>query len=288
MYHVDAFTDFAPGSFRKAKSGTRRPASAGGRVADRLFSGNPAGVVVLERPLPPRLMQAIAAENNLSETAFVVQGRSSFAIRWFTPETEVDLCGHATLASAHVLFEHLRHPSDRVAFRSRRSGLLTAARDGDEIVLDFPADRIHRTQVTPKLAEALGRRPVEAWRGRTDLLCLFRSQKDIERIKPDFGLLQKVRARGVIVTAPGSSVDFVSRFFGPRVGVPEDPVTGSAHTTLTAFWARRLGKTTMHALQLSKRGGRLRCTLDGDRVKIAGKAKTYLVGDIELDGKGVK
>ena len=261
LYHVDAFTD-------------------------RLFAGNPAGVMVLERPLPARLMQAIAAENNLSETAFVVRRRGTFAIRWFTPETEVDLCGHATLASAHVLFQHLRHPSDRVVFCSRKSGLLTAERDGNSIVLDFPADRIQRAPATPLLAKALGRRPVEAWRGKTDLLCLFRLQKDIERMKPDMQALSRLGARGVIVTAPGASVDFVSRFFGPRVGVPEDPVTGSAHTTLTVFWAHRLGKTRLQALQLSKRGGRLGCTLEGGRVKIAGKAKTFLVGDIELNDGG--
>jgi PhzF family phenazine biosynthesis protein len=258
LYHVDAFTD-------------------------RLFSGNPAGVVVLKRPLPPRLMQAVAAENNLSETAFVVPGRNGYAIRWFTPETEVDLCGHATLASAHVLFNHLGHPSGTISFGTRQSGVLLAAREGDRIVLDFPADRIRRAPLTPSLAGALGRRPLEAWRGRTDLLCLFRSQNDIEGLRPDMRALSGVRARGVIATAPGRSADFVSRFFGPRVGVPEDPVTGSAHTTLAVFWARRLGKTVMEAAQLSKRGGRLRCALAGDRVRIAGRARTYLVGDIDLE-----
>jgi len=262
LYHVDAFTD-------------------------ELFSGNPAGVMVLERWLPARLMQALAAENNMSETAFIVPGRKDYAIRWFTPATEVDLCGHATLASAHVLFNHLGHPSDRIAFRSRRSGILTAERRGEKIVLDFPADKLRRAPTPPGLIKALGRRPVEVWRGKTDLLCLFRSQRDIESMRPDFQRLAKVRARGMIVTAPGASVDFVSRFFGPAVGVPEDPVTGSAHTTLTVFWAQRLGKMEMEAAQLSKRGGWLRCTLAGDRVKIAGRARTYLVGDIELDGEGV-
>ena len=261
LYHVDAFTD-------------------------RLFSGNPAGVMVLPRPLPARLMQAIAAENNMSETAFVVPGRNGCAIRWFTPLTEVDLCGHATLASAHVLFWHLGHPSDRVVFHTRKSGALTATRANDLIVLDFPADRLRRAPVTPVLAAGLGRRPGEAWRGKTDILCLFRSQKDIEGLRPDMQALSKVRARGVIATAPGRSADFVSRFFGPRVGVPEDPVTGSAHTTLAVFWAPRLGKTVMEAAQLSKRGGRLRCTLDGGRVKLAGKARTYLVGEIDLEGGG--
>lgn len=263
LYHVDAF-------------------------ADRLFSGNPAGVVVLERPLPARLMQAVAAENNMSETAFVVPGRNGYAIRWFTPATEVDLCGHATLASAHVLFSHLGHPSGTILFRTRKSGTLTASRENDLIVLDFPADRLRRAPVAPLLTAGLGRRPDEAWRGKTDILCLFRSQKDIEGLRPDMQALSKVRARGVIATAPGRSADFVSRFFGPQVGVPEDPVTGSAHTTLAAFWAPRLGRNTLSALQLSKRGGRLRCTLDGGRVKLAGKARTYLVGDIDLEDGGAR
>jgi PhzF family phenazine biosynthesis protein len=200
----------------------------------------------------------------------------------------VDLCGHATLASAHVLFEQLGHPSDRIVFRSRRSGVLTATRKGGEIVLDFPADKLRMVAAPAGLVKALGRRPKEVWRGRTDLLCLFGSQGDIERMRPDFPTLAKIRARGVMVTAKGQRTDFVSRFFGPRVGVPEDPVTGSAHTTLTVFWARRLGKTKLRALQLSRRGGRLGCTLVGDRVWIAGKAKTFLVGTIELDGVGVK
>jgi PhzF family phenazine biosynthesis protein len=282
LYHVDAFTDFAPDKPREAKSGTRPPAPAGGRVTDRLFSGNPAGVVVLDRWLPDRLMQSIAAENNMSETAFVVPEGRGFSIRWFTPLTEVALCGHATLASAHVLFNHLGHASETISFRTRRSGVLKASREGDRIVLDFPADKLRKAPAPAGLSRALGRKPVGTWRGRTDLLCLFRSPKDIEGLRPDFAALSDVRTRGVIATAPGRSVDFVSRFFGPAVGVPEDPVTGSAHTTLAVFWAPRLGKTVMEAAQLSKRGGRLRCTLDGRRVKIAGTARTYLVGDIDL------
>jgi predicted PhzF superfamily epimerase YddE/YHI9 len=254
--------------------------------ADRLFGGNPAAVCPLDSWLPDETMQKIAAENNLAETAFYVRAGGGFHIRWFTPTVEVDLCGHATLASAHVLCWHLGHPSDRVVFHTRKSGALTANRANDLIVLDFPADRLRRAPVTPVLAAGLGRRPGEAWRGKTDILCLFRSQKDIEGLRPDMQALSKVRARGVIATAPGHSADFVSRFFGPRVGVPEDPVTGSAHTTLAVFWAPRLGKTEMEATQLSKRGGRLRCTLDGGRVKLAGKARTYLVGEIDLEGGG--
>jgi predicted PhzF superfamily epimerase YddE/YHI9 len=258
LYHVDAFTD-------------------------TLFAGNPAGVVLSDRWLQDGLMQAVAAENNMSETAFVVPEGDGYAIRWFTPKTEVELCGHATLAAAHVLYTHMGHRPGRIGFRSLRSGVLAAERDGDEIVLDFPADKVRQTPVTPALAKGLGRSPPEVWRGKTDLLCFFRSQKDVEKIVPDFPALAKVRARGVIATAEGDKVDFVSRFFGPRVGVPEDPVTGSAHTTLAVFWARRLGKTELEAAQLSKRGGRLRCRLDGDRVRISGKARTYLVGDIELE-----
>ncbi|MBM4248938.1 MAG: PhzF family phenazine biosynthesis protein [Euryarchaeota archaeon] len=214
LYQVDAFTD-------------------------RLFSGNPAGVVLSDGWLPDRLMQAIAAENNLSETAFVVPEGQGFGLRWFTPVTEVDLCGHATLASAHVLFNHEGRSSDRIDFLSPRSGTLTAMRQGEAIVLDFPADRLREQPAPPGLARALGRRPLETWRGRTDLLCLFGTQSDIAGLRPDMGLLAKVRARGVMVTAKGDQTDIVSRFFGPRVGVPEDPVTGSAHTTLAVFWAPR-------------------------------------------------
>ncbi len=262
------------------------PGPAGGGVTDRLFSGNPAGVMVLERALPARLMQAIAAENNMSETAFVVPEGDDFAIRWFTPSTEVALCGHATLASAHVLFNHLGHASGRLVFHTRKSGDLVATRENDLVVLDFPADKPRRIEEPPGLAASLGRRPLEVWKGRTDILCLFRSQTDIERMRPDLHALAKIRARGVMATARGLRADFVSRFFGPRVGVPEDPVTGSAHTTLAVFWAPRLGKTVMEAAQLSRRGGRLRCTLEGGRVKIAGKARTYLVGELELDYGG--
>jgi predicted PhzF superfamily epimerase YddE/YHI9 len=249
---------------------------------DELFHGNPAGVCVLDRWPDDELMLNIAAENNLSETAFVVPSDEDFGIRWFTPKVEVDLCGHATMASAHVLFTHLGFARDEIRFHSRSSGVLKASRDGDGIVLDFPADTIRKVPAQKTLIEGLRRKPIETYRGKTKIMAIFRSERDIERMDPDFQKLVKVRASGVIVTAKGDTVDFVSRYFGPRVGVPEDPVTGSAHTLLTPYWARRLGKTELAAIQLSKRGGSLRCTLSGDRVKISGMATTYMVGEIKL------
>jgi len=203
--------------------------------------------------------------------------------RWFTPKIEVDLCGHATLASAHVLFTHLGYAGDEIRFLSRYSGMLKAFRDKEGIMLDFPAETVRKVPLPKSLAEGLRQRPIETYRGKTKILAVFKSEKDIERMAPDFHKLIKVRTSGVIVTAKGDTVDFVSRYFGPWVGVPEDPVTGSAHTILTPYWARKLGKTELVAIQLSKRRGRLRCLLSGNRVKITGKATTYLVGEMMLD-----
>lgn len=250
---------------------------------DRLFHGNPAGVCVLDRWPDDDLMLNIAAENNLSETAFVVPSGEDFAIRWFTPKVEVDLCGHGTLASAHVLFKHLGYARNEIRFINRRSGVLRASRDKDRIVLDFPTYTVRKVPTPKALVEGLRRKPIETYRGKTTIMAIFPSERDIERMAPDFQKLVKVRATGVIVTARGDKVDFVSRYFGPWVGVPEDPVTGVAHTFLTPYWARKLGKVELEALQLSKRQGRLKCTLSGNRVKIAGLATTYMVGEVNID-----
>jgi PhzF family phenazine biosynthesis protein len=248
---------------------------------DRLFCGNPAAVCPLSEWLPDETMQAIAAENNLSETAFSVPTAEGFHIRWFTPVSEVDLCGHATLATAHVLFQHEDYRGDVIRFSSR-SGLLKVTRDGDHLVLDFPVDTFQAVSIPHEIIHGLGRVPAEVYQGKTDYLLVYPQQSDIENLTPDFGLLGKAQARGLIVTAPGDEADFVSRFFAPAVGINEDPVTGSAHTTLTPYWTARLGKTELTAMQLSKRRGWLKCKLAGDRVLIAGQAMTYLVGTIEV------
>jgi PhzF family phenazine biosynthesis protein len=250
--------------------------------ADRLFGGNPAAVCPLPAWLPDELMQQIAAENNLAETAFYVRTEGGgYAIRWFTPAVEVDLCGHATLASAFVVFQCDGHEADVVEFTSK-SGRLTVRRDGDLLVLDFPADRVEPVTVPQLLIDALGREPTEAYKGKTDYLIVYGAEDQVAGLAPDFGDLAMVPARGIIVTAPGRHVDFVSRFFAPQVGIPEDPVTGSAHTTLTPYWSARLGKADLIAMQLSKRQGRLRCRMAGDRVEIAGKAVPYLTGTITV------
>lgn len=247
--------------------------------AEQLFKGNPAAVVPLESWLDDELMQAIAFENNLSETAFFVPSRLGFEIRWFTPKAEVKLCGHATLASAHVIFEEAHYPKDEITFGSK-SGLLKVKKAGDLLQLDFPADTINPVDAPNLIIKALGKLPVACYKGKTDYLLLYETEKEIREMNPSFSNLAKTDARGIIVTAPGDQVDFVSRFFAPAVGVNEDPVTGSAHTSLTPFWAKKLCKTEFVAHQLSQRGGELICTLQNDRVLIAGKAKTYLRGEI--------
>lgn len=248
---------------------------------DRLFGGNPAGVCPLDKWLPDDTMQKIAMENNVSETAFFVRNNNGFHIRWFTPTVEVNLCGHATLASAHVIFNHLGYNDEKVVFESK-SGTLKVRREGEMLVLDFPANMPARTALPDDFVKALNITPIQCFRGKEDYLLLYKSQQEIEALYPDFRYLEKVDARAVIVTAPAEKADFVSRFFAPRVGVDEDPVTGSAHTVLIPFWAEKLGKTEMKALQLSRRGGTLFCRLRGDRVDIGGKAVTFLKGEISL------
>lgn len=249
--------------------------------AASLFKGNPAAVVPLTEWLPDETMQQIAAENNLSETAFFIPESDHFHIRWFTPKAEVKLCGHATLATAHILFNELDFQGDLIAFNSK-SGILTVKKVEDKLQLDFPTDFAQPVEPIPVFAEAFGTHPLATFKGRTDYLLLFDSEETIQKFQPDISLLLSTNARGIMVTAKGNEVDFVSRFFAPAVGVNEDPVTGSAHTTLIPFWAGRLNKTEMTALQLSARGGQLWCTLSNDRVLIAGKAVTYLRGEIEV------
>ncbi len=249
--------------------------------ASGLFKGNPAAVIPLNEWLPDEMLQQIAAENNLSETAFFIPEGDHYHIRWFTPKSEVALCGHATLATAHILFHELNFQGEQIAFKSK-SGILTVRKSGDKLQLDFPADRIQIADPVPAFFEAFENQPCETWKGRTDYLLLFESEEIIRNMKPNFHLLKQTDARGIIVTAKGKTVDFVSRFFAPGVGIDEDPVTGSAHTTLVPFWSVRLNKTELTALQLSERGGQLWCTLSGERVLIAGQAVTYLRGEIEV------
>jgi PhzF family phenazine biosynthesis protein len=249
--------------------------------ASKLFEGNPAAVCPLDEWLPDETMQAIAAENNLSETAFFVPAGAAFQIRWFTPLCEVDLCGHATLATAYALFNILGYKEDRIQFDSR-SGMLVVIRDNDRLVMDFPAQPPVPCDIQEEIVEAFNLSPVECLKSE-DLLVVFEREKDIESASPDFEMLKKLDSRGVIITAPSSRYDFVARFFAPRYGIPEDPVTGSAYTQLAPYWASRTGLTKFRAKQLSARGGELRCELLGDRVFIAGKAVKFLEGKIEID-----
>ena len=247
----------------------------------RLFGGNPAAVVLLDAWLPDRVLADIAAENNLAETAFVIPRADVSPLRWFTPAVEVDLCGHATLAAADVLFRY-RFPSlARLAF-STRSGELVVTREGRLLKMDFPARPGQPVAVTDALAAALGAQPLEAYLAR-DLLAIFGSESDVRSLRPDFARVAALDAFAVIVSAPGDTVDFVSRFFAPGAGIPEDPVTGSSHCTLTPYWAARLNKNKLMAKQLSARGGDLLCELRGERVVIAGEAVEYLRGEIETE-----
>lgn len=247
--------------------------------ADAVFSGNPAAVVPLAEWLPDSMMQNIALENNLSETAFFVDEPEGLRIRWFTPAAEVRLCGHATLASAHILFNHLGFTGDVISFNSL-SGVLKVERSEGLLWLDFPASKLTRVEIPKNLQKAVGAEPLECWRGRDDFMLIFENEETIRSISPDFAAILESECRGLIVTAPGDEADFVSRFFAPRVGVNEDPVTGSAHTMLIPYWSEKLGKPEMRARQVSKRGGSLHCVALGHRVKIGGKAVTYFEGRI--------
>ena len=248
-----------------------------------VFGGNPAAVCILDTWLPDPMMQQIAMENNLSETAFLVRSGDVYEIRWFTPGVEVDLCGHATLASAFVLFTELESEATHIDFHSPRSGALSVSRESDGLLtLNFPADVMAPIDPIPELDLAMGKEATVRLKGKTDIMLVFDSQDEIEALNPNFFLLKNLDVRGVIATAPGKEVDFVSRFFAPQSGVDEDPVTGSAHTSLTPYWAQILGKNRLTARQLSKRGGALTCELLGERVLIAGRAILYLKGEIYI------
>ena len=257
MYQVDAFTG-------------------------ELFRGNPAAICPLEKWLPDEIMQAIAAENNLAETAFYVPNGGGYHLRWFTPGVEVDLCGHATLAAVHVILSIRKEAAGpRVSFQSR-SGELIVERDGDLYALDFPSRPPGECEVHAGLIEALGAQPQRIL-GAREYLCVFESQEEVLALKPNMEALCAIDRFAVIVTAPGKDCDFVSRFFAPAKGVPEDPVTGSAHCTLIPYWSKRLGKTKLHARQLSRRGGELFCEDRGERVRMAGKAVKFFEGFIEVN-----
>jgi PhzF family phenazine biosynthesis protein len=247
----------------------------------RPFGGNPAAIVPLTEWLPAETMQNIALENNLSETAFFVKEGDGYGLRWFTPTFEIDLCGHATLGSAFLLYEVLGETADVLKFETK-SGQLTVARDGGKFVLDFPSRPATNTEAPEGLIESIGAEPKEVLRSR-DYMLVYESESDVRAIKPNFSALQQIETHAVIVTAPGETSDFVSRFFAPEAGVPEDPVTGSAHCTLIPYWAARLGKTELFARQVSARGGEIHCELRGDRVKIGGNATLYMKGEIYVE-----
>ncbi|MEM9981127.1 MAG: PhzF family phenazine biosynthesis protein [Bacteroidota bacterium] len=250
---------------------------------NQLFRGNPAAVCISEHWLEATIMQAIAAENNLSETAFAVKKTTDqYETRWFTPTTEVVLCGHATLATAHILFQHYETNAQQIHFVTQKAGDLSVNREEAYLWLDFPTDTPQATTLPDVLKEAFTTPPLEVWKGKEDYLLVLSSQKAVEEFQPDFKQIAKVKARGIIITAPGERVDFVSRFFAPQVGVDEDPVTGSAHTLLIPYWAKRLKKNSLQAKQISARGGDLQCIYAEDRVKIGGQAITYLEGIIHL------
>jgi len=260
MYQVDAFTD-------------------------RLFSGNPAAVCILNEWINIELMQSIANENNLAETSFVVPKGQDFEIRWFTPAVEVDLCGHATLASAFVIFNLLDYPGNKIRFHSRVSGLLSVEKTEDMLFLDFPTDKLERMPEGQNIMieKCIGIKPLELYKGKSDYLAVIENERSLKSLQPDLKEISELDARGLIVTAKGDTVDFVSRFFAPQLGVNEDPVTGSAHTSLTPFWSERLGKNRLIANQLSARGGQLVCEFRDDRCRIGGKARLFLTGEISLE-----
>ena len=254
-YHVDAFT-------------------AG------VFSGNPAGVCLLTDWLPDALLQSIAAEINLAETAFVAQRDSYFDLRWFSPTMEIDLCGHATLAPAHVIFRHLGYRGSAVKFQTR-SGMLVVSRNEDILTLDFPARPAVACAAPVELIEGLGATPSATAKAR-DYLAIFDSEQTVRNLRPDFAALTRLDCLGIIVTGPGEHCDFVSRFFAPRAGILEDPATGSSHCTLIPYWAQRLGRQQLRALQVSPRGGEFYCEDRGERVGIAGRAATFATGFLHV------
>jgi PhzF family phenazine biosynthesis protein len=257
LYQVDAFTD-------------------------KIFAGNPAAVCPLPGEwLEDSVMQNIAMENNLSETAFYVNKNNKYHIRWFTPAIEVDLCGHATLATSHVLFNHENYSEKVINFDSR-SGILSVRKEDDFIIMNFPADTIQEMKLSHEILSWFNLKPIEAWKGISDYMLVFENEEQIKNIKYNLQELRKIKTRGIIITSKGTKVDFVSRFFAPYAGIEEDPVTGSSHTTLTPYWSKVLNKNELTAMQLSKRTGFLKCKNMNDRIEISGNAKTYLHGEISI------
>lgn len=246
--------------------------------AEKAFQGNPAAICPLSSWLANDVMQAIAAENNLSETAFFIETDKGFHIRWFTPTTEVDLCGHATLAAAFVIFNELAYHKDEINFDSR-SGVLKVKKESSLLIMDFPTQTPIACETPKALQQAFGIKPIQCLKEQ-DYLFVVENQDDVINAQPDLNLLKKLDLRGVIITSQSKDYDFVSRFFAPNYGIDEDPVTGSAHTQLTPYWSEQLGKTTLNTKQVSQRGGELQCELLGDRVSIAGYAVKYLQGEI--------
>ena len=256
VYYVDAFTD-------------------------QLFSGNPAAVI-FSQINDCQLMQNIAAENNLSETAFIRQENNTYHIRWFAPLCEIDLCGHATLASAFIFFKYIDHHSNIFEVQSLKNGILTVTKNDDLLTLNFPKDLLTKYDDFNSIENIINDRPLELFMGRDDLLVILESEDQIKNLNINFALLNEIKVRGLIVSAKGSDCDFVSRFFAPSAGVNEDPVTGSAHTSLIPYWSRKLNKTKLLAKQISSRGGVLFCEDKNDRVLIGGKAVEYLKGKINV------
>ena len=256
IYYVDAFTD-------------------------KLFSGNPAAVI-FSQIKDEQLMQKIAAENNLSETAFIREENGIFYIRWFAPLCEIDLCGHATLASAFIFFKYIKPESSVFEVHSQKNGILKVTKKNNLLVLDFPKDSLSKYNEFSSIEEIININPIELYKGRDDVLAIVESEDSVKNLDINFELLNKINARGLIVSARGTKSDFVSRFFAPSAGVNEDPVTGSAHTTLIPYWSNKLDKISMHAEQLSERGGVLYCEDKNDRVLIGGNAIEYLKGEINI------
>ncbi|MEO7176435.1 MAG: PhzF family phenazine biosynthesis protein [Saprospiraceae bacterium] len=250
--------------------------------AEDSFSGNPAAVCPLDAWLSDELMQQIAMENNLAETAFYVKNGDKYDIRWFTPTVEVDLCGHATLASAYVLFNKENYQSDRIEFYSHRSGNLSVRQNGDMLTLNFPRDIYAPIELSQEILAAFETIPQLAFMGKTDLMLVFQNESEIRNLKPNLAVIAKLDFRGLIATAAGDNVDFVSRFFGPQSGIDEDPATGSSHTTLIPYWSEILNKKELTAIQLSARKGYIQGKNLGERVEISGKAKLYLEGNIYI------
>lgn len=249
---------------------------------DKLFAGNPAAVCLFDKWPEDKVMQNIAAENNLAETAFVIFENGKYHIRWFTPTVEVALCGHATLAAGYILIQHLKKLEKTITFQSKFSGQLSVISENGMHWLDFPTDILEKCNIEKLITKGTGYKPLETLKGKTDFMAVYENEEIIRNIKPDFYKIATLEGRGLIVTSPGRNSDFVARFFAPQSGINEDPVTGSAYTSLTPYWSAKLGKEKLSAQQLSQRGGKLQCINKGTRTLIGGNAMLYLEGEIYI------